>query len=105
METNILAEDRVLKLIHESFITYCFLVDDRTPLPVEKQYYSNTLNKDINTVGRKGYEIEVMKFQTISQPYFVIVGMNEEVLGTSGYMTQPDEFLNFLNEGLKKFKP
>ena len=105
MELGVLIDSNIRALLDTAFISYCLVVDDRTKLPPEKQYFSSVLDRQVTTIGRKNSELQAEKFNIMAQPYFVIVDAKGELLSNSlGYTNQKKEFIDFLQTGLKKFR-
>ena len=104
MEAKVWADARVLKRLREDYIILALYVDDRTKLPENEQYVSENDGKLKNTIGRKNMDIEMSKFQNNAQPFYVLLGPDEEMLAEPmGYNTNIDEFVRFLEEGKDNF--
>jgi thiol:disulfide interchange protein DsbD len=49
--------------------------------------------------------MEVERYGTNAQPYYVMLDANEKVLsGSASYNSDPQVFLDFLEKGLKNYK-
>lgn len=99
MESFILNKTEIKSIIEEKFIFYAAYVDDRTSLDNNMQYYSNTLQREVVTVGEKNLDLQVSKFKTNTQPYFVIINPNGKIIASEGYIKEVElqRFINFLN--------
>lgn len=99
MESFILNKTEIKSIIDEKFIFYAAYVDDRTSLDNNMQYYSNTLQREVVTVGGKNLDLQVSKFKTNTQPYFVIINPNGKIIASEGYIKEVElqRFINFLN--------
>jgi len=78
-------------------------VDDRTELPLEEQVTSVIDGKVKNTLGRKYRDYQLSRFGVASQPYYVIVDHNENVMGKPIAESSVEEFTAFLNQGIETF--
>jgi len=91
----------VRKLLDDKYIFLELYVDDRSSLYSEEMYDSETLGARVTTEGMRNADLEMSKFNNNSQPYFVILDKNEEVIATSGFLETEKEFVAFLKGGLK----
>ncbi|MFM9952016.1 MAG: thioredoxin family protein [Saprospiraceae bacterium] len=104
MEQYILSKEKIKTTIDVQFIFLPLYVDDETETPKNEWYKSNHLRTTINSVGKKNREIQMQKFNTNSQPLFIILNSDEETLEMIGYIVDHSAFEKFLTEGLLKFK-
>lgn len=105
MESNVWSDKQVLQLLKNEVVLISLFGDERTKLPVNNQYTSAETNADITTVGQKWTEFQRKRFQTNARPYYVLLNLNEKVLNAPvGYTPNIDEYLNWLNDGVQKFK-
>lgn len=57
------------------------------------------------TIGRKYADFQITKFNVNAQPFYVLMGHNNDVLmQPRAYNLNVDEFVAFLEQGLKNFK-
>jgi thioredoxin-related protein len=102
MEKNVLEQLEIQKLIFFNFVYVKLMVDEKTALPEKEQLFSKELKKKKMTVGDKNLEIEIEKYKTNIQPFFVIVSpFSNEVL-TYSYSLSVEDFKHFLYNGLGK---
>jgi thiol:disulfide interchange protein DsbD len=79
-------------------------VDDKTPLPEPIIVDSQGKKRTLRTVGDKWSYLEEMKFGYLTQPLYVLVDNEGNPLTRSfSYKEDVPDYLNFLNEGLKKY--
>ena len=58
----------------------------------------------IKTIGNKWSDLQTERYQTNSQPFYVLLDNNEELLNKpKGYDPSIENFIRFLDEGLKEF--
>lgn len=105
MEDNVWVDPLVKKMFLEDFVIVSLYVDLRIKLPKSKQYISKTTGKKIKTIGNKWSDFQISRFNRNTQPYYVVLDHNEkEVIEGKGYDASAENFIKFLDEGLKKFK-
>lgn len=94
MEQRVLSKKKIIDKLKTDFNFVSVYVDDDTPLP-EKEWIKSRRGKVIKTVGRKNYELQVTKFKSGFQPYFVIIDENGEIIKKQGY-SDLDTFTKFI---------
>ena len=105
MESTVWTNPEVLKRLRSQFIMAEFYVDDKTALEKSEQFTSQYSGKQINTLGGKWSDFQASKFNTNSQPFYVIVNSNGDVLvPPSGANYSVDDYIKFLDSGLSQFK-
>lgn len=102
MEENVWIEEEVNKILNEDYVLVSLYVDDRKKL---KQALKTPDGTKIRNVGNKWAAFQKVNFKKSSQPYYVLVTPDEQVLNTPRVYT-PDipTYKNFLKEGLEIFK-
>ncbi len=104
MEQKVWSDPRVLERLQNNFVVVALYVDERTKLPEDEWITSTVDGKVKKTVGRKNADFQISRFNVNSQPFYVILGNNEELLiEPYGFNTDVDEFVKFLDKGLEKF--
>jgi len=105
MENNVWTDPEVNKLLNE-YVIISLYVDDRAELPLEQQYISTATGKakEVKKVGKYWHDFQFRHFGTLSQPYYVLVGPNKEILNKPVAFTGKDEYLEFLSCGLNHLK-
>jgi thiol:disulfide interchange protein len=105
MEQNVWSDPRVLQRLQNDYIVVALYVDERTKLP-ESEWITSTFDGKVkNTVGRKNADFQISRFNVNSQPFYVLLGNNEEQLTAPyGYNTNIDDFIAFLDKGIETFK-
>ena len=102
MEASVLTDGNVLDMLEENFIVASLYVDDREELD------EPFVGKDGSTyyeVGEKWDYLQKYKFNSATQPFFVVVDSNGDMMGrrTFTYSENVNDFLRFLKEGLHDF--
>lgn len=105
MEDNVWSNPKVLKRLSEKYVLVSLYVDDKTRLPDENQYVSQTTGKKIKTTGNKWSDFQTAYFNTNSQPYYVLLDNSGKLLAhPRGYTPEVDEYVKFLDEGLCRYE-
>ncbi len=105
MEDNVWPDERVMSKLKNDYILVQLYVDDKTSLQEEEHYVSKFSGRKINTIGKKWSDLQASKYNTNSQPFYVLLDHNGNLLAEPrGYDADIEAFAGFLNEGLAKFK-
>jgi thiol:disulfide interchange protein DsbD len=107
MEENVWSEPDIYQTLKEDYILISLYVDDNEKeLPKEQQFdflKKNGKVKKIETVGDKWSTFQVINFKNASQPFYVLLSADLEVLNSAQQYTDRDTYNNWLKEGLKTF--
>lgn len=107
MEENIWSETDIYQTLKEDYILISLYVDDNEKeLPENKQFdflKANGKIKKIKTVGDKWSTFQVVNFKKVSQPYYVLLSPNLEVLNNAQQYTDRDTYYTWLKIGLETF--
>jgi thioredoxin-related protein len=90
VEDRILSDNQVKILLTERFTYFIAYTDDQSE---DKSTGS--------TVGKKFIKLQTDNFKTNYQPYFCIIDNNGKVLSEIGYTNKTEDFIEFLNKGLR----
>ncbi|RQP12877.1 MAG: DUF255 domain-containing protein [Chryseobacterium sp.] len=104
MEEFVWSEPDVLPILQENVVLASVYVDEKQELPEEEQTkidMGNGQMKKIKTVGDKWSMFQQVNFNNNSQPHYVLITPDGEVINTpvSGYMPKED-FKKFLECGI-----
>jgi thiol:disulfide interchange protein len=105
MEENVWADPAVYELLNERYIIISLYVDDRENLAPESQFnfqYPDGRIKEINTIGKKWATFQAINFNTASQPFYIQMTSDGELLNTPIQYTDKVTFENWLNQGLER---
>jgi len=104
MEGQVWSDPEVMKKLKEDFVIASLYVDvQHIDLQEKEQYYSEALQKKVETVGDRNTDIQVTRFHANSQPYYFFLDANEKKLTDEGYGYDPaiQKFSDHL-ENIKK---
>ena len=108
MEEQVWSEPEVFSLLSEDYILISLYVDDRKPLDAAAQFnYAkpNGTVKAIKTVGDKWATFQTINFQNNSQPYYVLLDTELNLLEKPvGYTPDAEAYAQWLNNGLMRYK-
>ena len=107
MEENVWSNPAIYKTLKDNYILISLYVDDNEKeLPKNQQFdflKANGKIKKIKTVGDKWSTFQVINFKNASQPYYVLLSPDLEVLNTTQQYTDKDTYYNWLKQGLERF--
>lgn len=105
MEANVWTDPTVAEILRNEFIMIELFVDDRTELEPEEQFTSEYSGKKIRTIGHKWSDFQASEFASNSQPLYVIVNGDGDVLvPPSGANYNPSSYADFLRSGIEAYK-
>lgn len=105
MEAKVWSDPQVLKLLNEEFVIIALFVDDPTKLPESEWITAKYDGKVKKTIGRKYWALQIDKFNTNGQPYYVLMDNDEQsLLSPYKYNTNIQKFIDFLNKGIEEYK-
>lgn len=107
MEENVWSDAEVYNIINDNYVLISLYVDDRKELEADKQFDYDRGNgniKKIKTVGDKWATFQIENFQTASQPYYLLISPDLEMLNTPKEYTSKADYLNWLKVGLQNYK-
>ena len=104
MEEKVWSKPEILSILKEDIVMISLYVDDRTPLPKD-DVYTNANGKEIDTYGKKWSDFAITKYKANIQPYYILIGHDEENLNKPvGYTPEVEEYRAWLLEGIGNFK-
>ena len=107
VEENTWSEPKVYDIINNEFILISLYVDDRSDLNQDQIIILTDKNgneKTLKKVGEKWSAFQTINFKNNSQPYYVLLSPNLEVLNKPIQYTDTDTYQSWLSEGLENFK-
>lgn len=106
MEQNVWPNDQVLNILKNDIILISLYVDDKRKLNDDEVIESKLKpGKQLKYIGQKWSEFQTIKYKTNTQPFYVLVGHDEENLNAPvGYTPNTQEYLEWLRDGVSNFK-
>lgn len=105
MENNVWSDEKVLQVLKNEVVLISLYVDDKRELPKSEQTISKITGNEITSVGDKWTEFIITKYKTNTQPFYVLIDLNEQKLNEPiSYNPDIEEYLAWLKDGLSKFK-
>lgn len=105
MENRVWSDPEVLKRLRENFVLLALYVDDKVIELPKEEWYINKSGKEVKLLGKKNTEIQTEKFGTNSQPYYVILDSDGDLLiSPRAYNLDIEEFNKFLDSGAEAYK-
>ena len=108
MEENVWSELDIFEMLKNDYILISLYVDDnKKELPKNQQFdflKENGKLKKIKTVGDKWSTFQSINFKNASQPYYVLLSPEIEVLNTTQQYTDKETYYAWLKKGLTNFK-
>ena len=105
MENNVWSDEKVLNVLKNDVVLISLYVDDKRELPKSEQTVSKETGNEITTIGDKWTEFIIIKYKTNTQPFYVLIDLKEEKLNAPiSYTPNIDDYLNWLKDGISKFK-
>lgn len=111
MENDVWSDPAVFKLLRDDFILLQLYVDDKTELLPQEQYVSTYSGKKISNLGAKWSDLEADRFGANSQPFYVMLDSEGNLLKDStGAEIKPSpanynvsSYKDFLDSGIRAF--
>ena len=104
METAVMDVEEVKRNLKENFVHIRLMVDDKTNLAQPITIEHNGKKRTLNTVGDKWSYLQEVKFNSNSQPFYVVLNSKGELMsGPFVYKEDIQGFIDFLNRGKKKY--
>jgi len=105
MEENVWSHSNVYPILKEEYVLISLYVDDRKELPESEQFdfkYDSGRVKSIQTIGQKWGTFQTINFNAASQPYYVLLSPNLEILNEAVQYVDVETYEEWLKSGLEK---
>ncbi|NNL08544.1 MAG: DUF255 domain-containing protein [Croceitalea sp.] len=106
MEENVWSDPSVFPLLRDEYVLISLYVDDRKELPTNQQFdfaFESGRVKTITTIGQKWGTFQTINFNAASQPYYVLLSPNMEILAPAVQYVDTDTYETWLKSGLKSY--
>ncbi|SHI99216.1 thiol:disulfide interchange protein DsbD [Arenibacter nanhaiticus] len=107
MEENVWSESDIYPILKEEYVLISLYIDDRKELPEAEQFdfkYESGRVKTIKTIGEKWGTFQTLNFNAASQPYYVVLSPDLEVLNAAVQYTDKDTYREWLKKGISSFR-
>ncbi len=107
MEENVWSDASVYPILKEDFVLISLYVDDRKELPETEKFnfqYDSGRVKAITNIAQKWGTFQDINFNAVSQPFYVLLSPDLEVLNTSIQNSDVETYRNWLLEGLRNME-
>jgi len=105
MERNVISKPEILRILKDEFVVVSLYCDDKTKLPEHEWKKSAKYpDKVLKTIGAVNLDLQLTKFDNVSQPLYVIVNGEGKQLTAPTGSTDYEKFRNMLTDGLEKHK-
>lgn len=108
MEETVWTDEEVKRILEEDFVLVSLYVDDKVELPLDQQGVfefeadGKSKKKKIKTIGNKWATFQTHVFNNNSQPYYVMLTPDGELMGNPvGYTPDVETYKEYLKCGLK----
>ncbi|MEW2922203.1 cytochrome c biogenesis protein CcdA [Muricauda sp. ANG21] len=105
MEENVWSDSDVYPIIKEEYVLISLYVDDRKELPESEKFdfkFDSGRIKSIETIGQKWGTFQTVNFNAASQPYYVLLSPNLEILNDAVQYVDVETYEAWLKSGLEK---
>ncbi|WP_299669756.1 thioredoxin family protein [uncultured Polaribacter sp.] len=107
MEENVWSDPAIYNILQNDYILISLYVDDNEKqLPKAAQFDFKKENgniKKIKTYGDKWSTFQVLNFKNASQPYYILMNADLEILNTPQQYTDIETYKNWLQKGLENY--
>lgn len=105
MEENVWTDPAIYKMLNDDYVLVSLYVDDKEMLPDTAQYISDFTGKKVRTVGNRFSEFEAKYFNENTQPLYVLLSPDEQLLNKPRpYTPDVKEYGAWLQCGLDAFR-
>jgi len=105
MEENVWSDSSVYPLLKDEYVLISLYVDDRKELPDSEKFdfkYDSGRVKAIETIGQKWGTFQTINFNAASQPYYVLLSPDLEILNEAVQYVDVETYEAWLKSGLEK---
>lgn len=106
MEEHVWSDPNIFEILKEEVVLISLYVDDRTKLSEEDQFvfkFDSGNVKKVQTIGTKWGTFQNINFGAISQPYYVMLSPEFEVLNSAIQNSDVETYEAWLRSGLETF--
>ncbi len=112
MEANVWSDPEVFKRLKNDYVLLQLVVDDKAALDPADYFTSTYSGKKITTLGGKWSDLEASRFNANSQPFYVLLDSDGNMLADKNGKTIPpspadydvNSYLKFLDSGITAYQ-
>lgn len=105
MEERVWSEPKILNLLKQDIVLISLYVDDKRPLPEGEEVTSKISGKKLRYIGQKWSEFQILRYKANAQPFYVLMGHDEEnLIEPVGYTPNINDYFDWLQKGVGAFK-
>lgn len=105
MEQNVWMKPEVLSLLQDKVVMVSLYVDDKRPLTGDPIASKIKEGKQLKYIGQKWSELQVLRYKTNTQPFYVLMDQCEENLTTPiSYTPDVATYRDWLNKGISNYQ-
>lgn len=105
MERNVISKPEILRMLKDNFVVVSLYCDDKTALPESEWKQSEKYpDKTLKTLGAVNLDLQLTKFNNVSQPLYVVVDSDGNQITIPVGSTDIETFRKVLEEGLAKYQ-
>ena len=109
MEENVWPIDKVYEQLKEEYVLVSLYVDDKSELPEAEKIKvkrANGTTRTLRSVGNKWAHFQAERFQTNTQPYYVLLSPDGKTVLNKpvGYTPDDDDYAEFLRCGVEFYQ-
>lgn len=105
MEARVWSDPRVQQRLRDNFVLVALYVDDKTELPENEWYTSTYDQKQKTSIGKQNADFQVTRFNNNAQPYYVILGADEQPLvQPRAHNLDVEAYVKFLDAAVEAYK-
>ncbi|WP_228235886.1 protein-disulfide reductase DsbD family protein [Allomuricauda sp. M10] len=105
MEEQVWSDASVYPILKDEYVLISLYVDDRKELPEEEKFdfkFDSGRIKSIENVGQKWGTFQTVNFNAASQPYYVLMTPDMEILNDAVQYVDVETYQKWLKSGLEK---
>lgn len=107
MEENVWSHSSIYPLLKDEYVLISLYVDDRKELPDNEKFdfkFDSGRIKSIETIGQKWGTFQTVNFNAASQPYYVLLSPNLEILNDAVQYVDVETYEEWLKSGLENYQ-
>lgn len=102
-EDKIWSKPEITLSLKNDWVLLSLYCDDRKPL--KEKYISKALDSQIETVGHKWTDFQVVNFESNAQPLYIMLNNDAEVMGfPRAYEESAQEYKDYMDCGMETYK-